>query len=113
MKLFLSGGLIIPIWGKIDYNIIDNVMQTEETGIFYAYTSFDRNIIKANGGVGINLWGWFGMEWGYSSEDYSIYFSVGFTPWLSSSSSIGLYGITSTYGFTNGDITHEFSIRIG
>ena len=69
--------------------------------------------MNPNGGAGINLWGWFSREVGYSSEDYSVYYSVGFTPWLTSTISIGANGITLTYAFTNEGVTHEFSIGIG
>ena len=102
-----------PIWGRINYTIIDDVEQTDETGIFYAYSSFGNDQLNPNGGAGINLWGWFSREVGYSSEDYSVYYSVGFTPWLTSTISIGANGITLTYAFTNEGVTHEFSIGIG
>ena len=89
-----------------------NHKQTDESGIFYTMANYDINGQEVSAGIGINLWNWFGIEVGKTSGN-DFYLTVSFTPWLSSSISIGASGITSTFGFNIGATTHELSITIG
>ena len=99
-------------WGRINYSVSVPIKQTEEAGIFYSFSALRRTDNVIEGGAGINLWGWFGIEVGYNSGG-NLYFSMNVTPWLSSGVSFGADGLTCTLGFNDGKVTHEVNFGIG
>ena len=99
-------------WGRIDYSTTLRTEQTKETGFFYAFSDFNIADGRKSVGLGINVFGWVGLEVGaIDSGDLSI--GGNLTPWFNFGVSIGASGISLSMGVNIDETNHEFTIGIG
>ena len=84
--------------------------QDKDAGLFY--TCSDKGNDGASWGAGVNLFGWFGREYGVSSEG-NTYSYLQFTPWFHTETSVGFDGVKVSIGWDNGDISYDVEIRGG
>ena len=99
-------------WGRIKYSPSMLIEQTDEKGFFYAF--FGKNVYNNEGsaGVGINVFGWLGLEI-VVNDSYNLSISGNITPWLNLGASIGLSGLSLHASINDGQTNHEVSIGIG
>ena len=109
------GGFYDKTWGQMSYNVVVNHGQTDETGLLYSVAGIDNISGSKKVGAGINVWGWLGIEGGYTADKNSkfngVYLSANITPWLSGGININSNGIAVSIGISIDNTTHE--IRVG
>ena len=111
------GGFYDKSWGQMSYNVVVNHGQTDETGLLYSVAGIDNISGSKKAGVGINVWGWLGVEGGYTADKNSkfngVYVSANITPWLSGGINIDSNGIAVSIGVSIDNTTHEIRVGIG
>lgn len=113
IKRLINDKFYSKFFGNISISA-STTLSDKETGIFYAFSETSVNDIMGSTsvGIGINVYGWLGIELGVS-YDYNLYVSVNLTPWIHAGASIGLDGIGLNFGITYENISADIDINIG
>ncbi len=98
------------IFGNATYSQTVIVSQSEERGIFFAYTDVGNDMTIW--GAGINLYEWLGIEL-YVNSYCNIGFTWSITPYFQLGVSVGIDGLGLSFGINSGNINHNISINIG
>ena len=99
--------------GRFIVTATETLEQSEEPGIFYSYQDTNIGFISMyTFGGGINLWGWFGIDFSYNSEN-NISLGINITPYLHINASIGLDGISLGLGIVVNNMSYDLTIGLG
>ena len=100
-------------WGRFLITATKEDFRSEETGIFYNFTDINTgfNSVITNG-VGINLYGWFGISASYNNE-WNVNLGINITPYLHINASIGLDGISLGLGIVVDDTSYDLTVGLG
>jgi hypothetical protein len=105
----ITNKLFSTIFGNISLSATQT-HQRQETGFFYAFSDIGNDLTSY--GIGINAWGWLGLEVGLQT-DGNFAFGLQLTPWVHAGVQLGLSGIGFNLGFNLGDTSYDLSINIG
>ena len=88
-------------------------LQREDEGVLYSYRDMSTSLSgNSSCGVGINISGWVGANVGVSS-DRNVYVEAQVTPWMHASVSLGLDGVSASFGLDKNDVSHDIELRLG
>ena len=102
-------------FGKISHSINFDFISQGDMGFFYSFThSSVGSSNTTTTGVGINLWGWFGINASYYyGDEYGISLNVQITPWFHCGLSIGTDGLTLNLGINKDNMSYDLNINMG
>ena len=97
-------------WGRAYYSV-SVTAQSAEPGFFYSYTGTNIHGVDT-AGVGLNVWGWLGLELGVNYEG-NLTAGFNITPWFHGGVELGTGGINISLGINIDDTSHDISFGIG